>query len=237
MRYTYTEEELKIAVSSSFSIRQVLIKLGVVPAGGNYYTTNKRILELGIDTSHFKNQGWSKGVKIGPKKNIECYLCENSKITTHKLKNRLLKEKIFEHKCMNCGLIIWMDNLIPLELHHVDGNSKNNKIENLQLLCPNCHSLTDNYRGKKIKIQQKQDGTYIRAGKVYKKTIYLCPCGKPKRKDSTICKHCCNTCRNTKIVWPDKDKLIQMVQTSSYLAVARKLGVSDNAVRKRILTH
>lgn len=50
-----------------------------------------------------------------------------------------------------CGNTEWLDKHIPLELHHINGNHKDNRLSNLQLLCPNCHALTDNYRGKNIK--------------------------------------------------------------------------------------
>jgi len=53
--------------------------------------------------------------------------------------------------CYICGLSDWLGNKISLETHHIDGNNKNNTINNLQILCPNCHSQTNNYRGKNIK--------------------------------------------------------------------------------------
>lgn len=68
--------------------------------------------------------------------------------SSYKLKLRLLKENIKEHKCEKCNNIIWLDYKIPLELHHINGDTHDNRIENLQLLCPNCHALTENYRGK-----------------------------------------------------------------------------------------
>jgi len=55
------------------------------------------------------------------------------------------------HKCENCGLEKWQNENIPLEIHHLDGDKLNNELENLQLLCPNCHALTNNWRGKNIK--------------------------------------------------------------------------------------
>lgn len=66
----------------------------------------------------------------------------------YKLGKRLIKENIKEHICEICLNKYWLDRLIPLEVHHIDGNSYNHKLENLQLLCPNCHSTTNNYRGK-----------------------------------------------------------------------------------------
>lgn len=70
---------------------------------------------------------------------------------TFKLKNRLLQEGYKEHKCECCGLTIWNNLPIPLELHHKDGNRCNHLLSNLQLLCPNCHAQTETYRAKNIK--------------------------------------------------------------------------------------
>jgi len=70
---------------------------------------------------------------------------------TNKLAKRLLKENIKEHRCENCNTKEWLGNPIPLELHHIDGNSSNHALNNLQFLCPNCHTLTDNYKSKNTK--------------------------------------------------------------------------------------
>jgi hypothetical protein len=68
---------------------------------------------------------------------------------TLKLKNRLVKEKILEYKCTHCGIFEWNKKDISLQLDHIDGNNHNHKLENLRLLCPNCHSQTDTWCGKK----------------------------------------------------------------------------------------
>lgn len=70
---------------------------------------------------------------------------------TFKLKNRILDEGIKERRCECCGLTKWNNLPIPLELHHIDGNRNNHKLENLKILCPNCHAQTETYRAKNIK--------------------------------------------------------------------------------------
>lgn len=144
----YTEQEFIKAVKNSYSIRQVLIKLNVQPYGGNYQVAKKNIKELKLDTSHFKGQGWNLG-KHYPPRPIEIYLSNEKPISSHKLRLRLLKEEYFDHKCYQCNLTHWNEQPIPLELEHKDGNNKNNKIENLTLLCPNCHAQTPTYRRAK----------------------------------------------------------------------------------------
>jgi hypothetical protein len=151
-RYTYSEQELREAVKTSTSIRQVLEKLNIVPAGGNYQTTNRRIEKLNINTKHFTGQAWNKGKVIGPKRDIKEYLSNEFPILSHKLKNRLLSEGLKEHKCECCGITEWNEKPAPIELDHINGNHHDNRLENLRILCPNCHAQTDTYRGKNIKI-------------------------------------------------------------------------------------
>ncbi|NBU96684.1 MAG: hypothetical protein EBS19_00500 [Spirochaetia bacterium] len=68
-----------------------------------------------------------------------------------RLKKRLIQEKVFEHQCNKCKEKTWLNHPIPIELHHKDGDNSNNVLSNLELLCPNCHALTDNYRSKNRK--------------------------------------------------------------------------------------
>lgn len=75
---------------------------------------------------------------------------------SYRLQKRLVSEGLKEHKCECCGLTEWLGKPIKLELHHINGDHTDNRLENLQLLCPNCHSYTDNYRGKNIKSAQEE---------------------------------------------------------------------------------
>ena len=70
---------------------------------------------------------------------------------TSQLNKRLIKEGYKEQKCECCGMTEWLGEPIPLELHHIDGNKQNHQLSNLQMLCPNCHSITDNFKSKNIK--------------------------------------------------------------------------------------
>lgn len=84
---------------------------------------------------------------------LEEYLKESKDIQSNKVRIRLIEEGYKEHKCECCGLSEWLGKPIPLELHHKDGDRDNDVIENYSLLCPNCHALTDSYRGKNSKIK------------------------------------------------------------------------------------
>lgn len=147
-----TDEELRQAVAGSLSVRQVLAWIGLVPAGGNYKTVQGRIKLLGLDTSHFTSAAWNVGARykaFGRKAALEEILVENSTYAfTHGLRGRLLKEGLKRHQCECCGLEEWCGQPIPLELHHCNGINNDHRLSNLHLLCPNCHALTNDYRGK-----------------------------------------------------------------------------------------
>ncbi|NOY98461.1 MAG: HNH endonuclease [Chloroflexi bacterium] len=149
----YSDEQLINAVQNSQSIRSVLQKIGLTPAGGNYESIKKRIHELGIDTSHFLGQAILKGkTHTYGTRPLEDILVHKKLENTWRLKKRLLVEHIKEHRCEKCRGTEWQGEPIPLELHHKDGDRTNNTLQNIELLCPNCHALTDNYRGGKKKV-------------------------------------------------------------------------------------
>ena len=92
-----------------------------------------------------------KGFKTSPfKKSVVEYLFNGSTISSHKLKLKLLRDNIKKKSCERCKSETWLGEEIPLELHHINGDRFDNRLSNLQLLCPNCHALTDNYSGRKI---------------------------------------------------------------------------------------
>lgn len=150
----WTDQQFISAVKSSLSYAEVIRKLGLKTAGSNYDTVKRKIKELNLDISHMTNQGWNTGKRfkiIKPAQPLQEILVKDSTfINSNNLRKRILKEQIKEHKCERCGNSLWLNQKIPLELHHINGDRHDNRIENLQLPCPNCHALTDNYRGRNI---------------------------------------------------------------------------------------
>jgi len=153
MKRRWSESQLKDAVKNSKSYRQVLHKLGLIEAGGNYQQIKKYIKEYSLDMGHFTGKVWNKGLRgIGkPRLSLESILVKNSDYQSFKLKKRLFNTGMKQPKCEECG---WAkknsDGYLPLELDHINGDHRDNRLDNLRVLCPNCHSLKPNHRGRNI---------------------------------------------------------------------------------------
>ena len=155
----FSEQEALIQIKdlNNKSVRSILKKLGVPPASftSQYTHIEKIVKHYKVDTSHWLGMAWNRGLTY-EKKPISIYLSNQQSVSSYKLKLRLLKNQIKKHQCESCSLTKWKDQDIPLELHHVDGNKFNNALENLELLCPNCHAFTKNYRQQKNKKRQPE---------------------------------------------------------------------------------
>jgi hypothetical protein len=143
---SWADEEFIQARETSQSIAEMLRKLGLVPAGGNYEYFYQHLDRLGL--SRPPGQRWSAGKNLGPRRPIESFLVNGVPTSTNQLRKRLLASGLKQHKCEKCGLAEWLGQPIPLELDHIDGDRANNSFENLRILCPNCHAQTDTYRGR-----------------------------------------------------------------------------------------
>ena len=116
--------------------------------GCNPKTINPLLERLGIQ--YDGNQSGKGYEKNREKMTLKEYLEQSKDIQSNKVRIKLLDEGLKEHKCECCGLTTWLNQPIPLELHHKDGNRYNNVLENFELLCPNGHAFTDSYRGKNV---------------------------------------------------------------------------------------
>ena len=148
------KECLQLLCNGSSSYKEVLYKLGLTPIGNNYKTLHKYIEKFGISTEHIDNH---RNKLYGHPKYKDKYTfiesIENGKCLSHSnvITNKLVEFGIKKYQCEICGISEWNNKYIRLELHHINGDHGDNKLSNLQLLCPNCHSQTDNFRALNMK--------------------------------------------------------------------------------------
>ena len=144
-----SDQEIIEACRSSVSMSKACAKVGL-----HFNTFKGRAKKLGVYAPNKGGKGFvkTKG-KIG-KDNFSTEDILNGKhpqYQTGKLKQRLFNEGLKEKRCERCNLSRWLEKEIPLELNHIDGNRHNHSLDNLEILCPNCHAMTDTYRGKNAK--------------------------------------------------------------------------------------
>ena len=135
------KEQAEEIVKNCYSIADFCRAVGWQPRGDNYKIFHRYVKEYNLVISHFTGQKSNIGNKLNFKNELSAIDYAKSKcVRGQTLIKKLLKENIKERKCESCGLTEWKGEEIPLELHHIDGNHFNNDLDNLQLLCPNCHS-------------------------------------------------------------------------------------------------
>ena len=112
-------------------------------------TLNSYLKKMGIEYSGQQNK---KGQQKGPNKYkpASYYFDNKNPITSHRLKEKLIKDGLKEEKCELCGVSMWQGVKLPLELHHKNGNHLDNSFENLTILCPNCHSIQEGNSGANV---------------------------------------------------------------------------------------
>lgn len=214
-KYNWNLEQIKEAVNKSINFTEVLELINIPRQGNNSSTLRKFLDKNNIDYSHFTGRARVYKMQETP---IEEYLENKIKITSSKLKNKLIKANLKENRCEKCGISEWQGNPIVCQLHHIDGNSLNNSLENLIMLCPNCHSQTQNFCGKANKKEPEK---------------YYCPdCGKEILKNSKYCTICARI-HKRKTDRPSREILLKdFNELGSLVKVGNKYGVTDNAVRK-----
>jgi len=158
MNKIYTKELLEpmVASSSSFSDVLRLLRPGRTVHGGSIDWLKKKLIELEIDYSHFTGRAWMlgrsciSGRKLSMVGLCDKYLVDGSVINTQKLKRYILRYGLLDYVCKLCGNEgVWLGRELTLQIDHINGIRSDNRLENLRFICPNCHSQTDTYAGKK----------------------------------------------------------------------------------------
>lgn len=251
-------ELVKKYLPISNSLNHLCNNLGLRGVDGYYQKLKRIIRENGLSTEHF---GTIKLSNNGGGRNIytamsdDEFFIKNSNRHGSSIIKRLIKNGYKEYKCENCGINEWDGKPLRLQVHHINGEHNDNRIENLQLLCPNCHTQTDTYaksntakkKGFKItnRINEILNGVEssfkpIEVEKIKERTLppkekkYCKVCGKEIiGGGKKYCSHSCADKASKKFDVDGNQLKEDFQKLKSYCAVGRKYGVSDNAIKKR----
>jgi Zn finger protein HypA/HybF involved in hydrogenase expression len=222
------KEELIEIVKQSSTITQVLNKYGLDNKGGNHHTLKKRLIEDNIDYSHITsgcNHNKGKTFAFKPFLSNEEIFVENSSFNRTHLKARIIRQKLLEYKCVDCGLSgMWNNKPISLHIDHINGISDDNRLNNLRFLCPNCHSQTHTYAGKSIS-----------KSKVVKNTCI--DCGNEVGSLTIRCEKCESIHKRKVPDRPSLEILLKQTEELGYKGTGRLYGVTDNTVRKWLIQY
>jgi Zn finger protein HypA/HybF involved in hydrogenase expression len=212
-----SKEELQKLINESCSISDVLDKFKQAKSSSFYRNILKEfITKYNLDLSKM-----AENKKVMPK-NTVLQFCVNSKTERASLKASLLRRGIFINQCSECGMKDFYNNKpVSMELDHINGINNDNRIENLRMLCPVCHSQQPTHRGRNVKI------------KPIKKSVKdYCACGNLKYHTSNLC-YVCITKNRPKKFTATKEELELLVKEKPMTEIGKMFGVSDNAVKKR----
>lgn len=204
-----TEKEvLEKIVKESSSLSDVLRRQNKAVSGTALKILKDKLNSYGI-LYHFLNE---KNIsKLG----LDEILVNGKAYSSGKLKTRLIKSGLKEDICEECGISEWNGKKLILQLHHINGDHNDNRLENLQILCPNCHSLTENFSNKKAK------------------EVKVCPdCGKGIDSRSSYCLSCAPKHKELCSNCPSKEELLVQILHYPFTYIGKFYGVSDSAVRK-----
>jgi hypothetical protein len=226
----YSESETRIAIAESFSWAEALRRLGMRPAGGNAKTLQRYAREVwDIPTDHF-DQNRRRIVHRGQP--LSEILVEGSTYNRGSLKRRLYSEGLKKRRCELCGQDeVWQGRQMALILDHINGVGTDNRIENLRIVCPNCAATLDTHCGRNVP-HQVVELDCERCGKRFVR----------QHRTQRFCSRACGTRwprpqhvprpRARRADRPPYEQLVREIAESSYVAVGRRHGVSDNAIRK-----
>ena len=226
----YTEQQAREAIQSSRSFAEALRRLGVCASGGNWLTLRRRAEEWQISTVHFDPYARGAAAARSRGRALDEILVAGSTYSRHSLKQRLWSSALKPRHCELCGQEeLWKGRPMGLILDHINGIRDDNRLENLRIVCPNCAATLDTHCGRKNRIEAEK--SCERCAETFR----------PNRPGQRYCSAACGrrylragvpsyTAR--RVERPPYTQLVREIAESSYSAVGRRYGVSDNAIRK-----
>ena len=217
-----SKKELETAIEGSHSTKEVLKSLGYNASTDNYRQIKKISARYKIVLPKYKRKFQNTTLTFDE------IFRENSPYSARQnMRKMLVSMGILLDQCDECKIgTEWNNKKLTLQVDHINGVGDDNRIENLRLLCPNCHSQTDTFCGKKKPVDSLK----------YKN---LCSCGEYKHFKSSHCRSCAQHVYKTSVpperaIWPTDEELIRKIKESNFRQVGKSLGVSDVAIRKRL---
>lgn len=237
MSWKFTEEEFKLACAKSFGVKETLQNLGIERVYGNTYNVFwKRVAMWNVDVSHFTGNA---SHKANLKKDVLLSITEGALFKNADLKKRLFESGILENKCAECSLEKeWQGKPIVLHLDHINGIKTDNRVENLRILCPNCHSQTETFCGRNRTSVLSECARCLQP-KRYAGEKHCQDCKKERRKESiqrniqkglVLIKGRPNN-TPTKGNYPANEELEKIVWQIPMTTLAKQIGVSDRALK------
>jgi hypothetical protein len=224
----YSEAEARAAISESYSWAEALRKLDMCPTGGGHAILKKYAALWGISPEHFDPNRAKRACGMQRRIPLEEILVSGSSYSRGSLKRRLYAEGIKERQCEICGQgELWRGRRMSLILDHVNGIRDDNRVENLQIVCPNCAATLSTHCGRNVPHERE-----------------CRHCGESFQPRTSNGYYCSISCSKKgkglgvarpdlrKVQRPPIDQLRAELSRMSFCAVGRKYGVSDNAVRK-----
>lgn len=218
------KDEMQKIFDTSNTYGEVLNFFKMSPSCGNYKTLNQVISEYDLQLDTLKNNRLKKASETSINNNSNRKTNEEIFIKNSTYLNRdLIKKKLlligFNYECSECKIgDEYNHKPISLQLDHINGVNNDNRIDNLRFLCPNCHSQTETFSGKR-----------------HKKTNY-CSCGNIISSSSDYC-FLCRPTRPTKIDWPSVEEMSNLVWEKPATQLSKELGISDVAIAKFCKNH
>lgn len=228
-----SKSELQSVIDQSKSLKDVLFKLGFYQGGYGYTSLKKRIKELNINLDLFLLNKFNF-LKTNLSNSLEDVLVENSKYSRATLKKRLFKEGLLKEECSSCGLgTEWNGKPIVLQLDHINGVNNDNRLENLRILCPNCHSQTPTHSGKNAKDKKIDSILKLPDGLIKSHFLNCNVCNISVTSGSQgLCSNCYHLKQRKVTNRPSKEELEKMLWEIPTTHIGLKYGVSDKAVEK-----